>query len=64
MLANHDQNIESKFKLALIVKLELSDCKNYWTKSARLDRLKIRHDRSKHVQIYFSAEFPIQPKPI
>ena len=40
MLANHDQNIESRFRLlkvCLFVKLELSDCRIYWTKSARLD---------------------------
>ena len=44
-------------KVCLFVKLESSDCRIYWTKSARLDRLN-------HVQIYFSAEFPIQPKPV
>ena len=44
-------------KVCLFVKLESSDCKIYRTKSARLDRLN-------HVQIYFSAEFPIQPKPV
>ena len=37
-------------KVCLFVKLELSDCRIYWTKYARLDR-------SNHVQIYFSAEF-------
>ena len=35
------------------VKLELSDCRNYWTKSARLDRSKIRFNQSKLVQIFF-----------
>ena len=67
MLANHDQNIESRFRLlqvCLFVKLELSDCRIYWAKSARLNRLKIRLDRSNLVHIYFSVEFPIQPKPI
>ena len=67
VLANHDQKIESRFRLLkvyLFVKLELSDCRIYWTKSARLDRSKIRLDRSNQVQIYFSIEFPIQPKPI
>ena len=62
MLANHDQNIESKFRLlkvCLFVKLELSDCRIYWTKSTRLDRSKIRLDQSNHMQIYFSAEFSI-----
>ena len=43
-------------KVCLIVKLESSDCRNYWTKSTRLNQLNI-------VQIYFSAEIPIQPKP-
>ena len=51
-------------KVCLIVKLKSSDCGNYWTKFARLDRSKIRLDQSKHVQTYFSAEFPIQPKPV
>ena len=40
VLANHDQNLESKFRLlkvCLFVKLELSGCRIYWTKSARLD---------------------------
>ena len=60
MLANHDQNIKSRLgllKVRLFVKLESSDCRIYWTKSARLDRLKIRLDRSNFVQINFSAEF-------
>ena len=61
VLANHDQNLESKFRLlkvCLCVKLESSDCIIYWTKSARLDQSKIRLDRSNLVQIVFSAEFP------
>ena len=65
MLANHDQNLESRFRLlkvCLFVKLESSDCRIYWTKSARLGWSKIRLDRSNLVQINFSAEFPIQPK--
>ena len=40
VLANHDQNIESRFRLlkvCLFVKLELSDCRIYWSKSARLN---------------------------
>ena len=56
VLANHDQNLESRFKLLkvfLCVKLESSDCRIYWTKSVRLDRLKIRLDRSNLVQIFF-----------
>ena len=49
-------------KVCLLVKLESSDCKNYWTKSTRLDQSKIKLDQSNHVQIYFSIEIPIQPK--
>ena len=67
VLANHDQNLESRFsllKVCLCVKLESSDCRIYWTKFARLDQLKIRLDRSNLVQIVFSAEFPTQPKHI
>ena len=67
VLANHDQNLESRFsllKVCLCVKLESSDCRIYWTKFARLDQLKIRLDRSNLVQIVFSAEFPTQPKSI
>ena len=48
-------------KVCLFVKLESSDCKIYWTKSARLDRSKIRLDRSNHVQIYFSVKFQFNP---
>ena len=67
VLANYDQNLEFRFRLfkvCLCVKLELSDCRIYWTKSARLDWLKIRLDRSNLVQIVFSTEFSTQPKPI
>ena len=67
VLANHDQNLESRFRLlkvCLCVKLESSDFKIYWTKFARLNRSKIRLNRSNLVQIVFSAEFPTQPKPI
>ena len=69
VLANHDQNLESKFKLlkvCLFVKLELSGCRIYWTKSARLDRSKIRLDQLNLVQIFFFffAKFPTQFKPI
>ena len=56
VLANYDQNLESRFRLlkvCLCVKLESSDCRIYWTKSARLDRLKIRFDRLNLVQIVF-----------
>ena len=60
VLANHDQNLESRFRLlkvCLIVKLELSDCRIYWCKFARLDRLNL-------VQINFLQNFPTQPKPM
>ena len=49
VLANHDQNLESRFRLlkvCLFIKLKSSDCRIYWTKFARLDRSKIRLDRS------------------
>ena len=48
-------------KVCLFVKLELSDCRIYWTKSTRLDRSKIRLDRLNHVQIHFSTEFQFSP---
>ena len=44
-------------KVCLFVKLESSDCKTYWAKSARLNQSKIRLDRLNYVQIYFSAKF-------
>ena len=50
MLANNEQNLKSSFRLlkvCLSVKLESSDCRIYWCKSARLDGLKIKLDRSK-----------------
>ena len=56
VLANHDQNLESRFRLlkvCLCVKLESSDCRIYWTKSARLDQSKIRLVRSNLMQIVF-----------
>ena len=65
MLANHNQNIESRFrmlKVCLFVKLESSDFRIYWTRFARLIQSKIRLDRSNLVHIYFSTEFTIQPK--
>ena len=40
VLASHDQNLESRFRLlkvCLFIKLESSDCRIYWTKSARFD---------------------------
>ena len=45
VLANHDQNLESRFRLlkvCLCVKLESSDCRIYWTKTTRLDRTSCR----------------------
>ena len=60
VLANHDQNLESSFRLLkvyLFVKLESSNCKIYISKSARIDQLKIRLDWSNLMQIVFSAEF-------
>ena len=36
-------------KVCLFVKLELSDCKIYWTRFTRLDQSKIKLDRSNHV---------------
>ena len=56
MLANHDQNVESRFwllKVYLFVKLESSELQDLLAKSARLDRQKIRLDRSNFVQIIF-----------
>ena len=67
MLANHDQNLEYRFRLlkvCLCVKLESSDCRIYWTKSPRFDQSKVRLDQSNLMQIGFSAEFPTQLKPI
>ena len=60
MLANHDQNLESRIRLlkvCLCVKLELSVLYDLLCKSAKLDW-------SKLVQIVFLQNFPTQPKPI
>ena len=60
MLANHDQNIQSKFRLlkvCLCVKLESSVLQDLMCKFAKLDRSKIILDRSKLMRIFFSAEF-------
>ena len=65
VLANHDQNLKSRFRLlkvCLFVKLESSNYRIYLSKSIRLDQSKIRLDQSNHVQIIFFAEFPTQPK--
>ena len=66
VLANHDQNLESRFRLLkvyLFEKLKLSNCRIYLSKSARLDRLKIRLDRSNLVQIvfFFVQNFQLSP---
>ena len=51
-------------KVCLCVKLESSVLQDLLDKSARLDRSKIRLDRSNHVQIYFSTEFQFSPNSI
>ena len=59
VLANHDQNLESRFRLlkvCLFVKLESSELQNLLSKSTRLNR-------SNLVQIYFLRIFQTQPKP-
>ena len=56
VLANHDHNLESRFRLlkvCLFVKLELSKLQDLLAKSAMFDRSKIRLDRSNFVQITF-----------
>ena len=62
VLANHDQNLESRFRLlkvCLFVKLESSELLDLLAKSARLDWLKIRLNRSNLVQIiFFLQNFP------
>ena len=65
VLANHDQNLESRFRLlkvCLFVKLESSNCRIYLSKSTRLNRSKIRLDQSNLVHINFLQNFPTQPK--
>ena len=68
MLANHDQNvlvfILDLLKVCLYVKLESSILQDLLCKFAWLDQLRIRLDRSKVMQIFFSVEFPTHPKPI
>ena len=66
VLANHDQNLESRFRLlkvCLCVKLESSELQDLLAKSARLDWSKIRLNWSNLVQINFLQIFPTQPKP-
>ena len=66
MLANHDQNVLvfvlDLLKVCLYVKLESSVLQDLLCKSAWLDRLKIRLNRLKLVQIVFLQNFPTQPK--
>ena len=67
MLANHDQNLESRIsflKVYLFVKLELTVLQDLLCKSIMLDRSKIRFDRSKLMEIVFLQIFPTQPMPI
>ena len=49
-------------KVCLCVKLESSVLQDLLCKSAELDQLKIRLNRSKLVQIVFLQNFPTQPK--
>ena len=59
-MANHDQNLESRFRLLKVcsfVKLESSELQDLLAKSARLDRSKIRLDRSNLGQINFLRIF-------
>ena len=51
-------------KVCLSVKLELSVLPDLLRKSTCLNRLKIRLNRSKLVQIVFLQNFPTQPKPV
>ena len=58
VLANHDQNLESRFRLlkvCLCVKLESSELQDLLAKSARLDQLNL-------MQINFLQIFPTQLK--
>ena len=61
MLANHNQNVLvfvlDLLKVCLCVKLKSSVLQNLLVKFAWLDRLRIRLDQSKVVQIVFSAKF-------
>ena len=67
MLANHDQNllvfVLDLLKVCLYVKLESSVLQDLLCKSARLDRSRIRLDRSKLVQIVFLQNFQLSPSP-
>ena len=54
MLANHDQNNKSRF---ICYSLNQAECRNLLCKIAKLDRSKVRLDRSRIV----SAEFELSP---
>ena len=57
MLANHDQNVQSRFtllKVCFCVKLESSVLQDLLCKSTRLDRSKIR--------LFFCRIFQLKPK--
>ena len=63
MLANRDKKIQSRFRLlkvCLCVKLKSSVLQDLMCKSAKLNRSKIRLDRSKLMQIVFLQNFPTQ----
>ena len=67
VLVNHDQNLESRFRLLkvyLFVKLELSNCRIYLSKSARLNRSKIRLDRLNLMHINFLQIFQLSLSPV
>ena len=68
MLANHDQNILVLFRFAqsiyFLCKVGIELLQDLLCKSAWLDQSRIRLNRSKVVQIVFSAEFPTQPEPV
>ena len=51
-------------KVCLSVSLNRVFCRNLLSKTARLDRSKIRLNRSRIVDQEFCAEFSNQPKPI
>ena len=60
MLANYDQNLESRFRLLKVCLLWSWNrviAENYYSLSARLDRLKIRLDRLKLIQNVFLQIF-------
>ena len=69
MLGNHNQNVLVLLRLAqsicfFLCKVGIELLQDLLCKSAWLNQSRIRLDRSKVVQIVFSAEFPTQPKPV